>query len=73
MPDFEFAVGAVRTYREGGHCGDIIHHLYARTLRAKRLAPKAAIGIMVTPSHQITAINVLVDAATTEEPQAALT
>ena len=29
VPDSEAAVGALRTYQEGGHCGDGIHHLYA--------------------------------------------
>ena len=27
VPDSEAAVGALRTYQEGGHCGDGIHHL----------------------------------------------
>ena len=35
--------------------------------------PRAAIKIVVTPSHWITAINVRVGAATREEPQADLT
>ena len=32
VPDSEAAVGALRTYQEGGHCGDGIHHLYATVL-----------------------------------------
>ena len=32
VPDSEAAVGALRTYQEGGHCGDGIHHLYATIL-----------------------------------------
>ena len=71
--DSESAVGALRTYQEGGQCGDGIHHLYARTLVAERLAPATAVNIVVTPSHWITAINVRVDVATREEPQADLT
>ena len=69
----ESAVGALRTYHEGRHCGDGIHHLYAWTLGVERLAPKAAINSVVTPSHRVTAINVQVHAATMEEPRAELT
>ena len=29
VPDSESAVGALRTYQDGGHCADKIHHLYA--------------------------------------------
>ena len=29
VPDSKAAVRALRTYQEGGHCGDGIHHLYA--------------------------------------------
>ena len=32
VPDSEAAVGALRTYHAGGHCGDGIHHLYATVL-----------------------------------------
>ena len=32
VPDSQSAVGALRTYQEGGKCGDGIHHLYANTL-----------------------------------------
>ena len=71
--DSESAVVAVRPYHEGRHSGDRIHHLYAQTLGAKHLAPKAVINIMVTPSHWITTINMRVDAATREELQADLT
>ena len=66
-------MGTVRTYHEGKHCGHCMHHLYAQSLGAKCLSPWAAINILVTPSHCISAINVWVDAATTEEPQADLT
>ena len=34
VPDSEAAMGALRTYHEGGHCGDGIHHLYATVLGA---------------------------------------
>ena len=51
VPVSEFAVGALCTNQGGGHCGDGIHHLYAWTLGAERLALKAAINIVVTPSH----------------------
>ena len=47
--------------------------MYAHTPRAKLLALEAAINIVFTPSHRITAINVQVDAATKEEPQTDLT
>ena len=65
--------GAPPTYHESGHCGDGIRHLYAWTLGAKRLGPKAAINIVVTPFHWIIAINVRVNAAPREEPHADLT
>ena len=73
VPDSDSVVGTLCTYHAGGHCSDGIHHLYAQTISAERLAPRAAINIMVTPSHWITAINVRVYAATREEPQADLT
>ena len=38
VPDSEPAVGTLCTNHEGGHCGDGIHHLGARTLGAERLA-----------------------------------
>ena len=69
VPDSKFAVGVLRMYQEGGHCGDNIHHEYAHILGTQRPASKTAINIMVTPSHWITAINVHADAAITEEPQ----
>ena len=71
--DSESAVGALRTYQEGGKCGDGIHHLYAQTLGVGRLSSRAAINMVVTLSHWITSISVRVDAATREEPQADLT
>ena len=73
VPDSESAVGAMRTCHEGGHCGDNMHHLCAQAVGAKCLAPKAAINIVIAQSHWITAINVRVDVATKEEPQADLT
>ena len=73
VPDSEFAVGSLCTYHEGGHCGYGIHRLYTQTLGVKRLAPRAAINIVVAPSHWITTTNVRVGATTREEPQADLT
>ena len=73
VPDSEAAVGAFRTYQEGGHCGDGIHHLYATVLGGKRLSPKLAINMVTTPSHWITDLNVRVDAATKEPPEVDLT
>ena len=71
VPDSD-SVSAVCTYHEGRHCGDGIHHLYAHTHGTKRLAPRAAINAVVTPSHWIAAINVRVDRVTTKELQADL-
>ena len=51
VPDSEAAVGALRTYQEGGHCGDGIHHLYATVLGGRRLSPASAINVVTTPSH----------------------
>ena len=72
-PDSEASVGALRTYQEGGHCGEGIHHLYATILGGNRLAPTWAIPVVTTPSHWITDLNVRVDAATQEPPGAELT
>ena len=47
--------------------------MHARTLGVERLATKAAVSIVVTPSHWITAIKLRVDAATREESEADLT
>ena len=69
MPDSEAAVGALRTYQEGGHCGDGIHHLYATVLGGRRLSPAWAINVVTTPSHWITDLNVRADAATQEPPE----
>ena len=66
-------MGTLRTYQEGGKCGDGVYHLHARTLGAERLSPRAVINVVVTPSHWITSINNWVDAATRGEPQADLT
>ena len=63
VPDSEAAVGALRTYQEGGHCGVGIHHLYATFLGGRRLSPASAINVVTTPSHWITNLNVRVDAA----------
>ena len=49
MPDSEVAVGALRTYQEGGHCGDGIHHLYATVLGGCRLSPASAINVVTMP------------------------
>ena len=38
--DSESAVGALRTYEEGGKCGDGMHHLYAHSLGAERPSPR---------------------------------
>ena len=73
VPDSEAAVGALRTYHEGGHCGDGIHHLYATVLGGQRLSPGSAINVVTTPSHWITDLNVRVDAATQEPPEVDLT
>ena len=51
VPDSEAAVGALRSYHEGGHCGDGIHHLYATVLGGLRLSPESAINVVTTPSH----------------------
>ena len=72
VPDLESAISALRTYQEGGQCRDGIYHLYARTMGVEHLAPTATIIIVVTPSHWKTAINVQVDTASREEPQADL-
>ena len=73
MPDLEAVVGVLRTYQEGGHCGDGIHHLYATNLGGQRLSPESAINVVTTPSHCITDLNVRVDAATREPPEVDLT
>ena len=69
MTDSEAAVGALRTYQEGGHRGDGIHHLYATVMAGQRLSPRSAINVVTTPSHWITDLNVRVDAATREPPE----
>ena len=51
VPDSEAAVGALRTYQEGGHCGDGIHHLYATVLAGSRVVPASAINVLTTPPH----------------------
>ena len=73
VPDSELAVGALRTYQEGGKCGDGIHHLHSHTPGAEHLSPRCAIKVVVTPSHRIASIDVWVDAATREEPRVDLT
>ena len=45
-------MGALRTYHEGGHYGDGIHHLYATVLRGRRLVPTSAINVVTTPSTE---------------------
>ena len=71
--DSEAVVGALRTYQEGGHCGDGIHHLYATVLGGQRLSPTSAINVVTKPSHWITDLNARVDAATQEPPEVDLT
>ena len=73
VPDSEAAVGALRMYQEGGHCGDGIHQLCATALRGGRLSPASAINVVTTPSHWITDLNVHVNAATQEPPEVDLT
>ena len=73
VPDSEAAVGALRTYQEGGQCGDNVHHLYATVLGGQRLSPRSAINVVTTPSQWITDLNVRVDAATREPPEVDLT
>ena len=51
VPDFEAAVGALRTYQEGGHSGDGIHHLYATVPGGRSLARTSAINVVTTPLH----------------------
>ena len=46
VPDSEAVVGALRTYQEGGHCGDGIHHLYATVLGGRRLSLALAINMV---------------------------
>ena len=51
VPNSEAAVGALRTYQEGGRCGDGIHHLSATVLGGQCLSPTLAINVVTTPSH----------------------
>ena len=67
--DSEAAVGALRTYHEGGHCGDGIHYLYATVWGG----PTSAINVITTPSLWITDLNVQVDAAMQDPPEVNLT
>ena len=39
VSDSKAEVGALRTYREGGHCGDGIHHPYATVLEGAPRIP----------------------------------
>ena len=73
VPGSEAAVGALRTYHEGGHCGDGIHHLYALAVAGQCLSLISAINVITTPSHWITDLNVRVDVATQEPPEVDLT
>ena len=73
VPDSEVAIGALRTYQEGGHGGDGIHHLYAAIHEGKCLSPRWVINVVPTPSHWITGLNVRADAATQEPPEVDLT
>ena len=51
VSDSEAALGALRTYQVGGHCGDGIHHLYATVVGGRHLSPTSAINVVTTPSH----------------------
>ena len=51
VPHSESAVGALRTYQEGGHCWDSIYHLYAIVPGDRRLSLDLAINVVITPSH----------------------
>ena len=73
VPDSEAAVGALRTYEEGGHCGGGIHHLHATVLGSPNLSSTSAINVVTMPSHWITDLNVRVDAATQKPPKVDLT
>ena len=66
VPDSEAAVGSLRTYQEGGHCGDGLHHLHATILGGHRPSPGSAINVVTTLSHWITDLNVRVDEETQE-------
>ena len=67
-------MGALRTYREGTHCGDGIHHLYATVQGGQHLSPASPIkNVVTTPSHWVTDVNISVDAATCEPPEVDLT
>ena len=67
VPASNSVAGALQMYQEGGHYKDGVHHLYAHALCAGHLAPKAAINMVVTPSHEIRTINIRGDTATREE------
>ena len=64
VPDSESAVGTLRMHQDCRHCRYTIHHPYANTLAAERLASKAVSNVLVTPLHWMTTINLLVGAAT---------
>ena len=66
VPHSEAAVGALRTYQEGGHCGDGIHHLYATVLGEGGgcVFPASAINVVTMASHWTTDLNVRADTAT---------
>ena len=64
---------ALRTYQEGGHCVDGIHHLYAMVVGGCRLSPASAINVVTAPSHWMTDVNFRVDAATQEPLEVDLT
>ena len=51
MPDSESTIDTLRTYHEGGHCGDGINHLYLQTLGAKRLGQGPQ---LISQSHPYT-------------------
>ena len=66
--DSEAAVGALRTFQEGGHCGDGMRHLYA-TVLGGLLSPALGINVVTTPSHSIMDLNVRAYATMREPPE----
>ena len=71
MLESEAVVGVLRTYKEGGHYGDGIHHVYATVPGGRRLSLASAINVVTTLS--LADLNVRIDAATQEPPEVDLT
>ena len=59
---------ALKSYHQGTRTGDGIVGYYTQRLGSRKLAPRSAINIIVTPSHWITGVNVKVDRATGHGP-----